>query len=97
MRRFLHDFLRVALLMFLAGVILFWADPANAVVFQSLGIGIFVVGGSHLTRRILFPRLDLQAIALRAVEENNFSAAVVFVAVCVVLVAIMFISMRVLS
>ena len=97
MRRFAVDVVKVLVLLVLTGVGLIYVDPANVVVFQALGIGIFLVGGTHLTRRVLFHRLDLQSIAQRAVEEANFPAAVVFAAICGVLVAIMFLSMQVLK
>lgn len=97
MRRVAVDVVRVLVLLVLTGAGLIYADPANVVVFQALGIGIFLVGGTHLTRRVLFHRLDLQSIAQRAVDDVNFPAAVVFAAICGVLVAIMFLSMQVLK
>lgn len=96
-RRLIGDVVKVFLLLVMTGAGLYYADPANVVVFQALGIGVFLVGGTHLTRRILFHKIDLQSIALEAVKENNFSAAVVFAAICGVLVSIMFLSMQVLK
>lgn len=95
--RVISDFLRILALLVVVGVGLYLVDPANAVVFQATGIAMFLVGGTHLTRRILFHRLDLQTIAEEAVKDNNFSAAVVFAAICVVLVSIMHLSMSVLK
>lgn len=95
--RVISDFLRIFVLLLLIGGGLYLIDPANAVVFQATGIAMFLVGGTHLTRRILFHRLDLQAIAEEAVKDNNFSAAVVFASICVVLVSIMHLSMSVLK
>lgn len=43
---------------------------------------------SHITRRLFFTKLDLQKIALRAIEEKNMPAAVVFLAVCIILATI---------
>lgn len=97
MRRFFADVFRVGLLLLAAGSILYLMDPANVVVFQALLIGLFVVGGTHLTRRVLFPRLDLQSIAKRAVEDNNTPAAIIFAAVVAFLIAVMFLSMGVLK
>lgn len=95
--RLCSDLFRYILLLGLVGFVLYKLDPANVVVFQALLIGMFLVGGTHLTRRILFHRLDLQSIATKAYKENNMAAAVVFASVCLVLVAIMFLSMSVLG
>lgn len=62
-----------------------------------MGIAIFLVGGTHLTRRILFHRLDLQAIALDAIKEQNFPAAIIFCAVVYFLVQVIDLSMMVLK
>lgn len=97
MKRFMVDFLKVLILMVLVGVMLYLADPANIVVFQAMGIAIFLVGGTHLTRRILFHRLDLQAIALEAIKEQNFPAAIIFCAVVYFLVQVIDLSMMVLK
>ena len=94
-RRFINDFFKVFLFMGVSGVLLYWADPANAVVFQAMGIAIFMVGGTHLTRRILFNSIDLQAIARTAINEKNMPAALVFAAFMAFLIAVMMLSMQV--
>lgn len=96
MKRIWVDLVKVFILMVAAGVLLYLADPANIVVFQAMGIGIFLVGGTHFTRRILFHRIDLQSIAIKAVEEKNVAAAIIFAAVMFFLVAVMVVSMSVL-
>lgn len=95
--RVIGDLIRITALLVIVGIGLYLVDPTNAVVFQATGIAMFLVGGTHLTRRILFHRIDLQSIALEAVKDNNFSAAVVFAAICGVLVAIMHLSMSILK
>ena len=50
MRRLFVDLLRVLILMGVSGAYLVLSDPANAVVFQSLAIAVFLVGGTHLTK-----------------------------------------------
>lgn len=92
-----RDVLRVGILLLVVGTVLVIHDNTNIVVVQALGIGLFLVGGSHLTRRILFHRIDLQSIALRAVEEKNAPAAIVFAVIVAFLVAIMHLSMSVLK
>lgn len=96
MKRLIEDFLRVTVLLVVVGLVLLKLDSANMAVVQALLIGTFLVGGTHLTRRIMFHRLDLQALAKRAVTEKNMPAAVVFASICLVLVAIMYLSMAVL-
>lgn len=95
MNRFLNDTWRIFVLMGVVGTYLILSDPANAVVFQSLAIGIFLVGGTHLTRRILFNHLDLQYIVMTAVKDNNLAAAIVVFSLVIFLVAVMFLSMQV--
>lgn len=97
MIRVIHDLVRVLVLLVVVGWWLHWMDPANDVVYQALGIAIFMVGGTHLTRRVLMPRLDLQLIALEAVKEKNWPAAIVFAVVVYFLVAIIQVSLAVLK
>lgn len=97
MSRYLADILRVSVLLVLTGVLLYLVDPANAVIFQALGIGLCFVGGTHLTRRILFHRLDLQTIASKAVNDNNLPAAIVFASLCACIIAFTTIPLMVLK
>lgn len=97
MERLLSDVVRVVLLLGVAGALLYVMDPANMAVFQALLIGLYLVGGTHLTRRILFPRLDLQRIALDAIRDNNFAGVAVFCAVVYFLVSVMELSLKVLK
>lgn len=97
MNRFISDIGRVAVLLVVNGTALYLMDPANMVIIQALMIGIFFVGGTHLTRRILFHRLDLQSIAKKAVDEQNLSAAVIFAAICAFLIAVMWLSVSILK
>ncbi len=90
------DLLRVFVLLVCSGVFLYASDPANAVIFQAFGIAVFMVGGTHLTRRILFNRVDLQDVANEAWKNNNVGAAVVFASICVFLISIMYLAMQVI-
>lgn len=55
-----------------------WDTPALSVWGLFLG-GMLIAGAiSHVMRRILFPRLDLQSIAIRAINERNIEAAIIF-------------------
>lgn len=96
MNRITMDIVRILLLLVLVGMLLILHDPSNVVVIQALGIAVFLMGGTHLTRRILFHRIDLQVIALRAMDERSMPAAVVFASICMVLVAISYLAMSVL-
>ena len=93
--RFFYDLLRVFVLMIIVGGWLYYVDPANAVVFQAMGIALFLVGGTHLTRRFLFNRIDLQEVARTAVNDKNMPAAIIFMSIIGFLVAVMMLSMQV--
>lgn len=94
--RRLSDFFRILILVGLVGGLLYWIDASNVVVFQSLAIAMFLAGGTHLTRRILFPRLDLQTIAIKAVEEGNGAAALIFFSVVTFLITMFIVPFLVL-
>lgn len=94
--RLLTDLFRVGILLVATGVGLYLMDEANVVVFQSLGVALFMVGGTHLTRRILFPHVDLQAVAKRAYNDNSVAAAIVFAAMVAFLISVMFLSIGML-
>lgn len=87
-KRLLTDLVRVLVLLVLTGYLLYAFDPSNIVIFQAAGIMVFLVGSTHVTRRILFPALDLQAIAKEAIEDRNAQALGVF---AIYLVFLMFI------
>ena len=74
---------------------LYLVDRTNWVVIQALGIGILLAAGSHLTRRILMPQVDLHLIAKKAGETPS-GAAAVFVGVVFFIVAVMYLSMSML-
>ncbi len=95
MDRVTRDAVRVFLLMVVTGALLYWLDTSNVVIYQAVMIALFQVGSTHLTRRILFPHLDLQAIAKKAVVDNSVAAAIVFASVIVFLIAVMFLSTQV--
>lgn len=97
MKRIYTDILRVCTLMVIAGMVLYYLDPANIVVFQALLIAVFLVGGTHFTRRIMMPRLDLQLIAKTAIEEKNMPAAIVFASIVAFLVAVIHVSLSILK
>jgi len=96
MSRMANDLYRVVMLIGVCGVLLYLMDEGNIAIFQSLLAGMFMVGGTHLTRRLLFNRLDLQEVALEAIRNQNIPAAIVFVAICMLLIAIMWLSMSLL-
>ncbi len=77
------------------GLALILFDASNIVVLQSFGIGLFLVAGSHITRRVLFNLLDMQSIAQKA-QQEPVGAAIVFASICGFLVSIMWIGMAVL-
>ncbi len=56
------------------------ADNSYQVVAFSVGVVLMLAGLSHITRRVLFHRLDLQDIGIKA-TETPLGAAVVFAAI----------------
>lgn len=97
MNRAVKLLVKVFFMIICLGAALVLYDPANIVVVQAMAIGIFLVGGSHLTRRILLDRMDIQDIALRSIAEGSMPGAIIFVGVLWFLVQIMQISMSVLK
>ena len=97
MKRFFHDVARVLFLMVVVGFLLIHFDPSNVVILQCTGIALFLVGGTHLTRRVLFHRIDLQSIMLQAVLEKNMPAAIISCAIILFLIALTFIPLLVLK
>jgi len=59
-------------------------EAALSPLLTSASMVLALAGLSHCTRRVLFPRLDLQAIALKA-TENPIGAAIVFLGIAMVL------------
>lgn len=75
----------VAVLFVLANWIpILTGEPALAPLLTSVAMVAFLVAMSHIMRRLLFPELDLQAVARKAMMEP-IGAAVVFAGVCVVI------------
>ena len=90
-----NDLIRTLLFVVVAAALLVF-DVANIAVLQAAVVGVFLAIASHVTRRILFPDLDMQLIAEKASKEPT-GAAIVFASVCLFLVAVMCMGMAVLS
>jgi len=95
MKRIWRDFYIIVLFVLL-GTGLLWVDASNIVVFQSFAIGAFLVAGSHITRRLLFPQLDLQEIA-KSGAKDPLGAALVFLGILAFLVSVMWVGMGILK
>lgn len=63
-------------------------ESALAPLLTSSALVVGLAGFSHVTRRVFFPRLDLQQIALTAIAGDNRAAAIVFLGICLVLVVL---------
>lgn len=88
-RLFLLVAIGLALINFSPALAIAWAIPALSPWGLFLG-GMLLVGAvSHVMRRVLFPKLDLQSIAKKAIGDRddspNLPAAVVFAAICSIL------------
>lgn len=74
------------------GVLLLAPDSATwSLVRYSFGLAFFLILASHVTRRLLFSKLDLQELLRQGAEERNLPAAISGLAICAVLIAVMFI------
>lgn len=86
-----RDLVRILLLVvFGLGLLFSDLDSANMIWVYAAGAGIFLALVSHVTRRIMFNKLDLQSIALKA-AETPLGASLVFVGICAVLISLMWI------
>lgn len=65
-------------------------------VFSSTSIILLIALFSHMIRRILFPDLDLSAVAKKAIETES-GAAIVFASVCIVISVLIFVNGHLLS
>ena len=95
------DFLRAAwresarpILMAIGAAFLLWlaswvpsavGEAALGPLLTSAALVLGMVAFSHVTRRLFFPKLDLQRIALEAVMGHNVAAGIVFLAICLIL------------
>ncbi len=80
------------LIMSLLGALMLQPDAATwTLIRYSFGLGVFLVVASHVMRRLLFPRIDLQALIESAQDNRNLPAAICAIALCAVLIAVMFI------
>ncbi len=87
-----RDLGRVMLLLALVGLLLWlgaWLpqqtnEAALSPLLTSAALVLALAVLSHCTRRVLFPRLDLQEIALKAIE-HPLGAALVFLGISMVL------------
>lgn len=88
------DILRVSILMTLASVLLITAEPVahwtGQPAFAAWGLfaalAMFGIALAHVLRRLLFPSIDLAAIARRA-DDSAQGSGLIFLGVCLVLSA----------
>lgn len=71
-----RDSIRITALVVLGLSLTLLDVSLNAVAF-SAGVVVLLAGVSHVTRRVVMPKLDLQQIAIKAIEEKNVAAAIV--------------------
>ena len=91
-KRLMWDLIRTVPLLFVGFVFIFYSndfaiavnEPAFSPWGLHLGGLLLAVAMSHLLRRLLFPKLDLQVLAT---SDNPIARAIVVLAMCVVLAA----------
>jgi hypothetical protein len=84
--RHLFDLYQALPLFAIAGLILV-PDSGSMVVLYAIGISILVSSVSHIIRKVLFPYLDLELFAKKALE-SPVGAAVVFASIVLILAVI---------
>lgn len=95
--RITKDLLVVIVMVLITGAGLVWFDESNMAVLQAGAISIFLAGTTHITRRVMFNRIDLQEAAINAIKEKNVAAALVVVALVGFLIAVLSVSLSVLK
>jgi len=89
----LNDSIRILTMVALATV-LFWPDTTMFKIVQyALGIQVTLSLISHLTRKLLFPRVDLDALFTKAKEEP-LSASLALFSIAIVLAVLILVSAR---
>jgi hypothetical protein len=63
--------------------------PTLAPILLSAGWLFVAAALSHVARIVLFPSIDLMSAAKTAIKDNNISAGVVFLGICIVLAALL--------
>ena len=97
LQRLSHDLWRFSALVALVAILLWlesWLPKASneaalSPLLTSSAIVLAIAALSHLTRRVLFPKLDLQKIAVKALE-HPIGAAIVFFGICLVLAVLVY-------
>jgi hypothetical protein len=90
-RLFRNDLCRILLLAGIGLLLLEPDKPTISLVTYSFGLSFLLVAASHIARKILFRRIDIAAYAEDAKDTRNVGSAIVFLAVCLVLIALMYI------
>ena len=87
---FKSELIRIALLVVI-GIVLLQPDAATtALITYSFGLTFLLIAASHIARKILFRKLDIAVLAEAALKEHNLAAALVFVGICLTLIALMY-------
>jgi hypothetical protein len=92
---FRHEFVRLLPLIGLATLLLL-NKAESGVVLLNIGIIAAVVAVSHFTRKLLFPYIDLEKFANKAMEEP-LPAAIIFLSVSYLLSMILEATLKLVS
>lgn len=76
-----------ALPLLLAAALILVPDSGSMVVLYALGISLLVSSVSHVVRKVLFPYIDLEKFANKALE-TPVGAAIVFLSITLILAVI---------
>lgn len=84
------EIIRIIILLIIGLALLRPDDATLALVSYSFGLSFLLIAASHLCRKILFRRQDLAELADAALKEGNIAAALVFLSICISLIALMY-------
>lgn len=76
---------RAYLLLPLLGLLYATDSGITSVLLYMIGVTTAFALASHVWRRVLFPYIDLKALAQDAYTNRNMASAVVFAAICILL------------
>lgn len=93
--RLTRESFRIGLMIVLAYLLLI-RDSSNQLIIDAIGTSILFALASHINRRILFTKVDLQDLIIKA-SGHPIGAGLTVLAICMVLVAMMWTSLMVLT
>ena len=76
----IREFKRLWIIFVVLGILVF-SDVASSAAYYSFGIILLFTVGTHVTRKLLFPYIDMETVWNKA-NDTPMGAAIVFAAMC---------------